>query len=97
MKEDYWKLKQASREDSPKETKEEIKIETGLTTSSGMVDEFLTISIVSPNDQHWLLESGASTHMCLHINWFPTYESIDDGIVYMGNDFSCKVVGIDSI
>jgi hypothetical protein len=35
--------------------------------------------------------------MCLHRHWFITYESIDDGIVYMGNEISCKVVGIGSI
>ena len=35
--------------------------------------------------------------MCLHRHWFVTYQSIDDGIVYMGNDISCKVVGIGSI
>jgi hypothetical protein len=35
--------------------------------------------------------------MCLHRHWFVTYQSIDDGIVYMGNDISCKVVEIGSI
>jgi hypothetical protein len=62
-----------------------------------MVDEVLTIGIVSHYDQQWLLDSGASNHMCLHRHWFITYQSIDDGIVYMGNDISYKVVGIGSI
>jgi hypothetical protein len=35
--------------------------------------------------------------MCLHRNWFSTYQSIDDGVVFMGNDFSCKIVGVSSI
>jgi hypothetical protein len=35
--------------------------------------------------------------MCLHRHWFVTYQSIDDGIVYMGNGISCKVVGIGRI
>jgi hypothetical protein len=35
--------------------------------------------------------------MCLHRHWFFTYQSIDDGIVYMGNGISYKVVGIGSI
>jgi hypothetical protein len=35
--------------------------------------------------------------MCFHRHWFVTYPSIVDGIVYMGNDISCKVVGIGSI
>ena len=35
--------------------------------------------------------------MCLHRNWYSTYQSIDDGVVYMGNDVTCKTVGIGSI
>jgi hypothetical protein len=35
--------------------------------------------------------------MCLHRNWFSTYQSIDDGVVFMGNDLSCKIVGFGSI
>jgi hypothetical protein len=58
-----------------------------------MYDEVLTIGIVSRYDQQWLLDSSASNHMCLHRHWFITYQSIYDGIVYMGNDISCKVVG----
>jgi hypothetical protein len=93
LKKESWKRQQASKEDSSKETKKENTTETG----SGMANEVLTISIVSCHDQHWLLDSGASNHMCLHKHWFITYQSINDGIVYMGNDISCKVVGISSI
>ena len=35
-------------------------------TSSGMTDEVLFICNVSHHDQHWLLDSSASNHMCLH-------------------------------
>jgi hypothetical protein len=38
-----------------------------------MDDEVLTISIVSCHDKYWLLDSGASNHMCLHRHWFITY------------------------
>jgi hypothetical protein len=62
-----------------------------------MTDEVLSISNASHHDQHWLLDSGASNHMCLHKHWFSTYQPIDDGVVFMGNDISCKIVGIGSI
>ena len=62
-----------------------------------MVEEVLSICDVSHQHQHWLLYSGASSHMCLHRNWFSTYQSIDDGVVFMGNDFSCQIVGVGSI
>jgi hypothetical protein len=97
LKKDCWKRQQSSKEDPPKETKEENATKTSSVTSSGMNDEFLTIGIVSHYDQLWLLDSSATNHMCLHRHWFITYQSIYDGIVYMGNDISCKVVGIDSI
>jgi hypothetical protein len=62
-----------------------------------MVDEVLFTCDVSHQHQHWLLDSSTCNHMCLHKNWFSTYQSIDDGVVFMGNDFSCKIVGVGSI
>ena len=35
--------------------------------------------------------------MCIDRNWFSTYQSIDDSVVFMGNDISCKIVWVDSI
>ena len=35
--------------------------------------------------------------MCLHISCFSNYQPINDGIVFMGNDFSCKIIGIGSV
>jgi hypothetical protein len=62
-----------------------------------MVDEVLSTCDVSQQNKHWLLDAGASNHMCLHRNWFSIYQSIDDGVVFMGNDFCCKIVGVGSI
>jgi hypothetical protein len=62
-----------------------------------MTDEVLSTCNVSQHHQDWLIDSGASNHMCLHRNWFSTYQSIDDNVVFMGNDISCKIVGIGSI
>ena len=62
-----------------------------------MIDEVLTTSNVSEYHYGWLVDSGASHHMCLHRNWFHTYQSVDDSMVYMGNNVTCKTVGIGSI
>jgi hypothetical protein len=94
LKKDCWKRKNASKDGSTKESKEANVAETSSGSSSGMVDELLSTCDVSHQHQHWLLDSGASNHMCLHRNWFSTYQSIDDGVVFMGNDFSCKIVGV---
>ena len=77
--------------------KEANTIGTGSSIGSGMVDEVLSISTCSHHDQQWLLDFGASNHMCIHRHWFITYQSIDDGVGYTGNDISSKVVGIGSI
>jgi len=68
LKKDCWKRQQASKDDPAKETKEVKAIEIGSTISSGMTGEVLSISIGSHHDQQWLLDSGASNHMCLHRN-----------------------------
>jgi len=48
-------------------------------------------------DDDWILYSGCTYHMCPHRNWLVTYEPVDTGIVLMGNDTECKVVGIGTV
>lgn len=45
----------------------------------------------------WVLDSGASYHICPRREWFTAYEQIDGGNVSMANSVVCKVVGIGSI
>jgi hypothetical protein len=35
--------------------------------------------------------------MCSHINWFISYQSVDEGVVFMENGIHCKNVGVGSI
>ena len=93
---DFWKRHQTSKEDCLTEKKEVNMTDTSSTSISGMSDEVLSVNF-SNHDQHWLLDSGASSHMCIHREWFKTYKSINDGVFYMGNDVTCNIVGIGSI
>ena len=43
------------------------------------------------------LTPGASYHMCLHRDWFGTYEPLVGGSVTMGNDAVSQTVGIGSV
>ena len=43
------------------------------------------------------LTRGCSFHMTPHKEFFSTYEKVDGGSVTLGNDDTCKVVGIGSI
>ena len=45
----------------------------------------------------WILDSRCSYLMCPRKNWFSTYESIDGGVVLMGNNHPCKTIGIGTI
>jgi hypothetical protein len=62
-----------------------------------MVDEFLSIFNVSPYHEEWLLDSRASHHMFPHRSWFSSYQVVDGGIVLMGNNVPCKIVGVPII
>jgi hypothetical protein len=59
-----------------------------------MTDQVLSISSNLQYQEEWQLDSGASHHMCLYINWFISYQSVDEGVVFMGNDIPCKVGSI---
>jgi len=96
LKKDCWKRQQTSKEASSTEKKEANTTDTRSAFDSGMSDEVLSVNL-SKHDQQWLLNSGASNHMCIHREWFKTYRSINDGVMYMGNDVTCNIVGIGSI
>jgi hypothetical protein len=80
-----------------KEVKETNLVETSSGFNLGIVDEVLSTCDVSHEYQHWLLDYGVCSHMCLHRNWFSTYKSIDDGVVFMGKYFSYKIIGVGSV
>ena len=62
-----------------------------------MIDEVLSICSTSQFQEEWLLDSSASNHMCSHRSWFSTYQSIDEGVVFMGNNISRKTIEVGSI
>ena len=45
----------------------------------------------------WILDSTCSFHVTPNKDWFDTYKLVNSGSVLMGNDASCKVVGIGNI
>jgi hypothetical protein len=65
-------------------------------TNSGMTHQVLSISSNLQCQAEWKFDSGASHHIFSHRNWFISYQSIDDGVVFMGNGIHCKI-GVGSI
>ena len=43
------------------------------------------------------MDLGWSFHIGPNRDWFSTYEAIASGVVLMGNNATCKVVGIRSM
>lgn len=59
------------------------------------------IALVTDEQTHhsnvWVLDSGASYHICPRREWFTTYEQVDGGSISMAKSSFCKVVGTGSI
>ena len=91
IKADCYKLK----------NKEKSKVEqnnSNTAEASVAADENEGIIFVATEDKvrsnkEWILDSGCSYHMSPDRECFATYESFDGGVVLMGNNAACKVVG----
>ena len=62
-----------------------------------MIDEVLSICSVSVYNEEWLLDSGASHHVCPHKEWFSSYQTVNDGCVLLGDNSPCKTLGFGNI
>ena len=60
-------------------------------TSEG---EVLMVSFgnTKPSEE-WTLDSVCTFHICPKRSWFHTYETVTDGVVMIGNNNSCPIVG----
>nr|CAD1829287.1 unnamed protein product [Ananas comosus var. bracteatus] len=67
-------------------------------TTSGVIDdEVLMAGSSSVFHQNWILDSGATHHMCPHHSWFITYEECDNGTISIGNNSTSRTVGVGSV
>ncbi|KAG8474366.1 hypothetical protein CXB51_034141 [Gossypium anomalum] len=57
--------------------------------------------VVSTNNskvnEEWIFDSGCIFHMSPNQDWFTTYETMFEGVNFMRNNASCKIVGIYTI
>ena len=66
-------------------------------SESGDGDMLLVSSSSNHLTDSWILDLAWSYHMTPTKNWFNTYKLVNSGSILMGNDVSCKVVGIRNI
>ena len=93
-KEGHWKkectlLKEKKEKDSTSNTSNVVSV---VEVNSVGDDIVLSVSTSCFGDA-WVLDSACSYHMTLRRDWFTTYRSIS-GEVLMGNNMTCKVLGI---
>eukprot|EP00253_Pinus_taeda_P021000 PITA_21000 len=98
LKKDCWKRKASEN------LKNEVnQVDSGIidevlsTKELCMIDETSPECNISQGVDSWLLDSGASHHVCPHRNWFTSYENVNGSSMFMGNNMSCQTVGMGDI
>ncbi|KAH9802523.1 hypothetical protein KPL71_001422 [Citrus sinensis] len=99
-KEGHFKKDCPERKYKSKETKEKTR-DAAVASEGQESDGYDSAGVLIVSDGasrgNWVLDSGCSFHMCPNRNFFKNYETYDGGIVVMGNDASCKVIGRGTI
>uniref|UniRef100_A0A2N9H2K3 Integrase catalytic domain-containing protein n=1 Tax=Fagus sylvatica TaxID=28930 RepID=A0A2N9H2K3_FAGSY len=81
-----------------KEKEESSKFVNIVAVDSELDGDMLSVSSsIDDLNNSWLLDSACSFHVTPHKSWFDTYKSVNCSSVRMGNDASCKVIGIGTI
>ena len=62
-----------------------------------MIDEVLSICREFEYNEECLLDFGSSHHICTHKDWLASYQIVNDGIVVLGDNHSCKIVRVGSV
>ncbi|KAL9444475.1 hypothetical protein AB3S75_017630 [Citrus x aurantiifolia] len=87
-----WPEKKYKNKDA-KEKSGDVVVASEFEGSDGYDSAGVLIATDGQTRGNWVLDSSCSFHMCPNKSLFMNYEAYDGGIVVMGNDASCKVVG----
>ena len=96
----YCKEKGHWKNECPKKKQSEKASGTAVVAEVDTTSEEDLALVADAHKHHrdvWILDTGASYHICPRREWFSTYEQIDGGIISMANESASKVVGIGSI
>jgi len=72
------------------------------TSQAGSDSSVFSFSITTPivgysGDDEWILDIGATYHVCPNMNLFSSFEKLDGCSVIMGDDRLCNMEGIGII
>ncbi|KAJ4702231.1 Retrovirus-related Pol polyprotein from transposon TNT 1-94 [Melia azedarach] len=95
----YCKEKGHWKSDCPKKKRQQDKPTGTVAVADTNSEEDIALVADEHTDHNdvWILDSGASYHICPRREWFTTYEQVDGGNISMANSSVCKAVGIGSI
>jgi hypothetical protein len=101
----YYKKYGHYKSECPKLRNKEEVDKASSSSMAGVVEEsykdveFALAVSVSDNRFYdkWVLNTACTSHMSPKRDWFTTYESINGGSVFMGNNIACKIVGIVAV
>ncbi|KAL8166893.1 hypothetical protein V2J09_008392 [Rumex salicifolius] len=88
-----FKLKNKKLKEDSNQDKSSEKSEASVAANDSEGDVFLAFDLDDKAKNEWILDTGCTFHMCPHKEWFTSLEPVESGIVYMGNNTQCKVLG----
>ena len=79
-------------------SKETSKEESNAAMVSVGYDSAEVFTITTKNTENeWVLNLGCTFHMCPTRTYFCNYQKLNGGSVYLGNNQTCKVIGIGTV
>ena len=94
----HWKSECPKIVKKQQQGKQQVSASVAIEGDTNSDDDLALVANEQPHQGGaWVLDTGASYHMCPNKDWFTSYEPIDGGNVLMADDSVCKIVGIGSI
>ncbi|KAH9717385.1 hypothetical protein KPL71_021793 [Citrus sinensis] len=89
------------RKDCPKAQKRDVKKPAAANIARKDESSNYSLSITPAayvaSLSEWILDTGATYHLCPIKEWFTDFRNLESGAVVMGNDQPCRTMGISTI
>jgi len=70
----------------------------GSDSDSSVFSFFVTTPIIGySGNSEWMLDTGATYHVCLNKDWFSSFEKLDGCSIIVGDDRQCNIEGIGTV
>lgn len=70
---------------------------TVVSDSEGYESSDVLVVSTRSSEMEWILDSGCSFHMSPHKEWFHNFKKCEGGMVLLGDNKACKIMGIGSV